>query len=182
MLSEGHCFSSVRRYQNLLSSCLLCLEWSRGRLPHALCPFFWSSKLRAPQKMITSVGSKLTWSFPRYLHVLLKAHRRLNRKVNEMCIFLREVCGLSGIYASPSVTFRREYDRQPIGSSRVWLSRFRRGKLRDLDEKHLKWLSATLVEKYSCFFNSFQKVLKHLMYDGLFHFGHLLSLPSSTFQ
>lgn len=32
------------------------------------------------------------------------------------------------------------------------------------------------------FFSSFQKVPEHLMYDGLFHFGHLLSLPSSTFQ
>lgn len=48
--------------------------------------------------------------------------------------------------------------------------------------KHLKWLSANLVEKYSCFFNSFPKVPKHLTYDGLSHSGHLLSLPSSTFQ
>ena len=49
--------------------------------------------------------------------------------------------------------------------------------------KHLKCLSADLIEKYSCFFfSSFQKVPKHLMYDGLSHFGHLLSLPSSTYQ
>lgn len=48
--------------------------------------------------------------------------------------------------------------------------------------KHLKWLTANLVEKYSCFFSSFQKVPKHLSYDGFFHLGHLLFLPSSTFQ
>lgn len=32
------------------------------------------------------------------------------------------------------------------------------------------------------FFSSFQKVPNHLIYDGLSHFGRLLSLPSSTFQ
>lgn len=48
--------------------------------------------------------------------------------------------------------------------------------------KPLQWLSASWVEKYSCFFNHFQKVPKYLMCDELFHLGHLLSLPSSTFQ
>lgn len=48
--------------------------------------------------------------------------------------------------------------------------------------KPLQWLSARWVEKYSCFFNHFQKVPKYLMCDELFHLGHLLSLPSSTFQ
>lgn len=32
------------------------------------------------------------------------------------------------------------------------------------------------------FFTTFQKVPRYLMYDGPFPFGHLLSLPSSTFQ
>lgn len=40
-LSEGHCLSSIRRYQNMLSSCRLCLDWSLGWLPLAFGPFFW---------------------------------------------------------------------------------------------------------------------------------------------
>lgn len=90
-----------------------------------------------------------------------------------MRIFLRGVCGLSGLCSSPLWPLERKWSiAYWIGSGLAVA--VQEGKLEGFRWKHLRWLRAN--SEYLGFFSSFQKVPKQLMYDG-----HLLSLPSSTF-